>query len=411
MYLVISKRFEMSLSFRYYREDWSVAENREAFGRQMGSEHGYGGNPTAYFVFDGPVDEKTGMLINVSIIKERVNRLLAERYDHKYLNRDTAPFDKIVPTPENIARQLFLDTAPLFDGESARLAVCHVATSPFDAATCYAGGRVERDYRLEFSAARRTCSPHLSDEENEIIFGVASSKTGHGHFYRLRVTLQGEPDVNTGMIVKENDCRRVMEILHTRLDHKNLNLEVPELRDQPMTTEYLARFLFHQLRISLPLARVRLWENPYFYAEYLKGGRSLMGVKTGFRAAHRLHSPVLDDESNCELYGKCNNPAGHGHLYEVEAAIEGTLDERRGIFYGLDDFRDGLEEALEPWHMKHLDLDSDDFKNKPSTGENIVRTLWPRLEQTLQHPLYRLRLWETPNNRFTLRREVEEKVS
>jgi 6-pyruvoyltetrahydropterin/6-carboxytetrahydropterin synthase len=407
MYLVISKRFELSLSFRYYREDWPREKNREAFGRRMGSENGYGGNPVAYFVFNGPVDEKTGMLINITTVKERVKRLLAERYDHKYLNRDTKPFDKIIPTPENIARQLFIDTAPLFENENASLAVCHVATSPYDAATCYTGGRVERDYWLEFSAARRTWSPHLSDEENEILFGIASSKTGHGHFYRLRATLEGKPDADTGMIMSENNCRRVLDLLHTRLDHKNLNIEVPELEYLPMTTEYLARFIFDQLRISLPLARVRLWENPYFYAEYLKSGRSLMGVKTAFRAAHRLNSPALDDAANCELYGKCNNPAGHGHRYEVEGAIEGTLDERRGVFYGLEDFRDGLDEALEPWHLKHLDLDTDDFRDKPSTGENIVRILWPRLESTLQYPLYRLRLWETPNNRFTLRREVE----
>ena len=53
----------------------------------------------------------------------------------------------------------------------------------------------------------------------------------------------------------------------------------------------------------------------------------------------------------------------------------------------------------------HLDLETDEFRAKPSTGENIVRALWPKMNAQLSDRLVRLRLWETPNNRFTLRRE------
>ena len=89
MYLVISKRFELSLSFRYYREDWPREKNREAFGRRMGSENGYGGNPVAYFVFNGPVDEKTGMLINITTVKELVKRNNGEILVESQLNQGT----------------------------------------------------------------------------------------------------------------------------------------------------------------------------------------------------------------------------------------------------------------------------------------------------------------------------------
>jgi hypothetical protein len=51
-----------------------------------------------------------------------------------------------------------------------------------------------------------------------------------------------------------------------------------------------------------------------------------------------------------------------------------------------------------------LDLETEDFRNAPSTGENIVRALWPRIDNRLNQRLVRLRLWETANNRFTLRR-------
>lgn len=104
------------------------------------------------------------------------------------------------------------------------------------------------------------------------------------------------------------------------------------------------------------------------------------------------------------MYGKCNNPQGHGHLYRVEATIGGDLDERSGTLFALPALQEGMAGALAAWDYKHLDLDTNDFADMPSTGENIVQTLWPRVEKALGHTLHRLRLWETPNNRFTLRR-------
>lgn len=410
MYLVISKRFEISLSYRYWRREWTPQKNRTVFGRNAGSEHGLGGNFVASFVYHGPVDPESGMIINVTVIKDRVGELLNRRYDHKYLNVDTLPFDEVVPTPENVARQLFEDTYPLFDDEPADLVACHLETSPFDSATAFAGGQVERHHWLEFSAARRTFSPHLSDEENERAFGTAASRGGHGHFYRMRVTLHGDPDPEHGMIFSEPESRRILDDLHALLDHRNLSSDVSELQGVPMTTEYLAKFLHRRLGRTMPVDRVRLWENPYLSAEYLADGHSLMALETAFRAAHRLHNPCLTDSANRATYGKCNNPSGHGHLYRVETTLAGRMDERTGMLFSLDCFHEGLDRGLAPWRDIHLDLGSDDFRDRPSTGENIVRTLWPRLESALDHELHRLRLWETPNNRFTLRRAVEAPV-
>jgi hypothetical protein len=63
-----------------------------------------------------------------------------------------------------------------------------------------------------------------------------------------------------------------------------------------------------------------------------------------------------------------------------------------------------MSDALEPWQDKHLDLETEDFREMPSTGENIVRALWPKIDNRVSQQLARLRLWETNNNRFTLRR-------
>jgi len=62
-----------------------------------------------------------------------------------------------------------------------------------------------------------------------------------------------------------------------------------------------------------------------------------------------------------------------------------------------------MQAALEPWQDKHLDWETVEFRKTPSTGENIVRALWPKVDSELANRLVRLRLWETPNNRFTLR--------
>ena len=405
MYLTISKRFEISLSYRYHQPGWSRQENVSFFGSDVGSDHGYGGSFTAFFVFNGEVDRDNGMVINVTIIKERINKLLAKRYDHKYLNVDTAPFDRIVPTPENVARQLLLDAAPLFDDESADLVAVHLKTSGKTSATAYSSGLVERHATLEFSAARRTYSPNLTEEENTRLFGVAASPSGHGHHYHLRATLSGGVDDESGMIIDPSDARRALKSLYMLLDHRNLTHDVPELDEYPLTTESLASFSLQWLRNRMPVTRLRLWENPYFYAECHETGWVVMGTRTTFRAAHRLHSPSLTDEANLAIYGKCNNPSGHGHEYIVEAAVDGHLDETSGTLFPLEDLLAGTTRAVEPWHLKHLDKDTDDFTDRPSTAENIVHVLWPRLEDAIGRSPYRLRLWETPNNRFTLRRD------
>ena len=150
--------------------------------------------------------------------------------------------------------------------------------------------------------------------------------------------------------------------------------------------------------------RVRLHERDDFFAEYWDGGDYFLGMQRPFSAAHRLHAAGLSAAENLSLYGKCNNPRGHGHRYLTEATIGGPYDERSGTLYNFTELSDGIEAALRPWQDKHLDRETEEFRATPSTGENIVRALWPKFDAQLDDRLVRLRLWETPNNRFTLRR-------
>jgi len=405
MYLTISKRFEISASAHLGVPGWSDNRNEAAFGPASRARHGCGFNYVVDFVFDGPVDFQTGMLINVVIIKDRIKPLLDGRYDHRFLNRDCESLRGRVPTAENLARLWLDETRPLFGDVDAQPVVCHVQDSLTSEATAYADGRVERHYWLSFSAARRTISPHLSDSENSELFGAAASEAGHGHNYRLRMTLDGVPDPASGLLAEHAPLAAAFESLRTELDHKNLNVEVPALNGLPITTETLAWFVFERLARTLPVNRVRLHELPEFFAEYDRAGKHRLGIAQSFHAAHRLHSPALNDERNLDIYGKCNNPLGHGHEYVVETTLGGRFDERSGTLYDFAKFNEALESALRPWAYKHLDVDTDDFKDAPSTGENIVTKLWPRMNGLVDNRLTRLRLWETPNNRFTLRRD------
>jgi len=188
------------------------------------------------------------------------------------------------------------------------------------------------------------------------------------------------------------------------LDHKNLNHQVPGLTSQPITTETLARYIYKRAEETLPVTRVRLHERSDFFAEYWSGDRFFLGLRAGFSAAHCLKSEQLSAEENAALFGKCNNPRGHGHLYLAEATVGGEFDERSGTLTSFDALQAAMTSALEPWQDKHLDLEMDEFQHRPSTGENIVQSLWPQFDSRLEGRLVRLRLWETANNRFTLRK-------
>src|SRR5262245_7403544 len=104
------------------------------------------------------------------------------------------------------------------------------------------------------------------------------------------------------------------------------------------------------------------------------------------------------------LYGKWNNATGHGHRYLTETTIGGEYDERSGTLYDFVLLNDAIYESLKAWQDRHLDFETEDFRGSPSTGENIVSALWPKIDNRVNQQLVRLRLWETANNRFTLRR-------
>ncbi len=402
MLLTVSKRLEFSASRRLRVSGWSDEANVAAFGPETDARYGSGRNYIAYFVFTGRVDPATGMLINISEIKERAGRILRDRFDHKFLNEDNQSFSDVPPTAENIARQLYCDVAPLFSDVEAKLCVCHLSESPERSATYYFTGVCEANYWFEFSAARKTMSPLLSAEENARLFGPATSI--HGHNYRARLTFRSEQFEDKAPLVRHDEIDVCVRALRSELDHRYLNEEVVGLKERPITTESLAEYIYERVNSMMPLDRVRLHERADFFAEAWQGNAIFLGLQVPFHAAHRLHTATFSDAENVRLYGKCNNPTGHGHRYLTETTIGGEYDSRSGTLYDFVALNDAIHESLKSWQDRHLDLETEDFRGTPSTGENIVRALWPKIDNRVNQQLVRLRLWETTNNRFTLRR-------
>ena len=402
MLLTVSKRLEFSASRRLHVSNWSDAKNLAIFGPETCARYGTGRNYVAYFVFTGPVDQSNGMLINISEIKQRAGKVVRERFDHKFLNKDNPSFRNVPSTAANIARQLYVDVAPLFSDVDATLAVCHVSESPDQSGTYYSNGVGEANYWFEFSAARKTISPLLGSEENTRLFGPATSL--HGHNYRARLTFRTKILDAEAPLVHFDAIDGCQRSLRDELDHRYLNQDVAGLKDRPITTEGLAAYLYERVNAAVPLHRVRLHEREDFFAEVWNDGSVFLGMRVPFDATHRLQAVALSDAENAKLYGKCNNPLGHGHRYLTETTLGGEYDRRSGTLYQFVEFRKAIEESLAPWRDRHLDLETDDFRDVPSTGENIVSALWPKIDSRLSQQLVRLRLWETANNRFTLRR-------
>ena len=218
MLLTVSKRLEFSASRRLNVPGWSDKENATAFGPETNARYGSGRNFTVYFVFTGPVDPATGMLINISEIKERAGKVLRDGFDHKFLNQDNWSFRQVPPTVENIAGQLYAGVAPLFSDVGAILCACHLSESRERSATYYFSGACEANYWFEFSAARKTMSPHLSAEENVRLFGPATAP--HGHNYRCRLTFRAEQIDPTRPLVPYDEINTCTRALRTELDHQ-----------------------------------------------------------------------------------------------------------------------------------------------------------------------------------------------
>lgn len=120
-----------------------------------------------------------------------------------------------------------------------------------------------------------------------------------------------------------------------------------------------------------------------------------------FAASHRLHSEHLSDEENWKVFGKCNNPHGHGHNYVVLVTVRGTIDPQTGRATDVEALDRIITETVVT-RFDHRDLNHDpEFSNRTTTGENLVQFIWDLLvKQIPAGQLVKVGLIETRDNYF-----------
>jgi 6-pyruvoyltetrahydropterin/6-carboxytetrahydropterin synthase len=116
--MLITRKAEFSASHTCARPDWSAERNRQVYG-EAANPLGHGHNYVVEVTLAGEPDPVTGMVLDLKQLKEILHREVVARFDHRFLNHEVAPFDRLVPTPENIAVEIWRRLAPHFSSNGA----------------------------------------------------------------------------------------------------------------------------------------------------------------------------------------------------------------------------------------------------------------------------------------------------
>ena len=120
-----------------------------------------------------------------------------------------------------------------------------------------------------------------------------------------------------------------------------------------------------------------------------------------FSASHRLHSSKMTEAENEQLYGKCNNPYGHGHNYEVEVTLAGPIDPATGMIANLAELDAFVQkQVLTDFDHRYLNEEIPVFKKIVPTTENLCIEIYNRLKAFPGARLERVRIEETSKNSF-----------
>lgn len=267
--------------------------------------------------------------------------------------------------------------------------------------------------RVTFSSGHRYWLANLSEAENRALFGSWASRHNHGHNYVLEVTVAGRVDPTHGMVVNIKDIDDVLQdTIVSRYDQKSLNDEVAEFEGRATTTETIAQVIRDILKPLLPprvaLVNIRLYETPLLFVDVGDDEEVQLTRVYEFSASHRLDVPAMSTEENVELFGKCNNLAGHGHNYILEVTVSGVPDTKTGMIADLGTIDEVVHaQVVDRYDHKHLNEDILEFAGLNPTTEVLTKMIWTRLNNKLPAKLYKVLVRETARNIFEYSGEDE----
>ena len=262
MKCTIHRRAQFSASHRYWLPELDEAENKRLFAA-CSRFHGHGHNYVLYASLAGELDQY-GMVENLSVVKEVIKREVTSQLNYSYLNDTWSEFQKTLPTTENISRIIWQRLSPHLPLVKVRL-----FEHP-ELWTDYQGNNMEATLTVKthFSAAHRLAIPSLSFEENQEIYGKCARPNGHGHNYHLEVTVAGEIDSRTGMLVDLGALQNAIdEYVVEPFDHTFLNKDIAYFAEVVPTAENIAVRIADLLRspiekIGAELDKIKLIESP-----------------------------------------------------------------------------------------------------------------------------------------------------
>lgn len=248
------------------------------------------------------------------------------------------------------------------------------------------------------------------------IAGTHGCRPG-GHNYLCELSVSGNVDPITGMVVNIKDIDHIMrDRITARFDGKILDADVPPFTEAAPTLENLTceiwRLTVDQLPAECSLHGAALWQTQTYWATALPSpdrDRPMIRVTRAydFSASHRLHAAELSDAENDAIFGKCNWPNGHGHNYEIEITMAGEPDPLSGELFAPSRLDAIVEQVvLKPFDHRHLNFDVPEFRDLVPTSENVTVVIWNRIAARLKDEpfknaeLFKVVVRETARNYF-----------
>lgn len=223
-------------------------------------------------------------------------------------------------------------------------------------------------------------------------FGGYPSITGVQTYLALQITLAGElrPDSNYLRNIKE-------------IDDVVRRLAVPRMCEFLASPHAIPARLMDLLRDGWPgaqLVALRLCLSPFQSIACFAREHPMVRLsqKFEFSASHRLHNPALSDEENRRAFGKCNNPFGHGHNYELQVTLRGTPGENGTLIDVPAMERIVAAQVVDRFDHKNLNVEVPEFKSLIPSVENIAKTIYRILKPAFAQAdvtLASVTVWET----------------
>lgn len=215
----------------------------------------------------GEIEPVSGYLCNIKLIddvlRQRVIKPACENYGEMSLEQLL-----------QFAWQQSKDQFP----EHCHLQKMQLSVTPTLQYTCHEKDdtMVELTQQFEFSASHRLHNPELTDEENRRLFGKCNNPHGHGHNYVVMISIEGKPGDDGRLVELEHFNSIVKETVIDKMDHRNLNVELPEFKTLNPSVENIAIVIWDSLREKiegmaedgLELRRIRVYETPKTWADY-----------------------------------------------------------------------------------------------------------------------------------------------